>query len=352
MCPNLEIFVMDWPMGMAFRPIAYALCTYCVKSLRSVRWHVPYEAVPKVIWALDTLQSLQSVYIEVAAPVTETIHLSSAADLQLELKNLQQLSLQGHFQDLLEQITGWSLPSLHSVSFNFLATNDLPDIMEFLTHHGSELTFLDLHCEPTPNTAAILDLCPFLTTFTFNADGLPSTPGAVSPSDVVTLVNRPHQNITQIGCHGLLQAFGAVSRKDDIQTHRIQTKNETNIAALTKANFPNLKKVRVLSRPLLRKLEKSDGPEEEYLERWDRWWTRFAGMRVRLEDCTGALLGTLPQVRTDEGSSEEESEDEGDENIGGPRLSHGVVSELRQLLEECWKMSEEREEFSLPEVGW
>jgi len=345
--------VVDWPMWTAFGPVADALCTYCAESLRSVHWHVACEALPKVIWSLDTLQSLRSVHIEIETPITETLHLGSAADLHLTLSNLEQLSLRGHFQDFLEQITGWSLPSLRSVSLDFLATNDLPDIMEFLTQHGSQLTFLDLNCVCTLNTTAILDLCPFLAVFTFNADWYLSTPGDDPSPDTVALVNRPHQNITQIGCHGLLEAFGVGYGTSEIRTHLIQRTNEKNIAALTKVNFPNLKTVRVLSRPLLRALERTDGPIAGCLQRWDKWWDQFSRMGVRLEDCTGALLGTLPQVDMEEDSDEEELEsDDGNEEEeildGPPRLREGTVNELRQLLEECRKMSEDREEPMLP----
>lgn len=366
MCPNLEIFVLDWPIWSAFGPVVDALCTYCAKSLRSVHWHVPCEALPKVIWSLDSLKSLRSACIEIDAPATETLHLGSAADLHLKLENLEQLSLRGHFQDFLEQVSGWSLPSLRSLSFDFLGTNDIPDIMAFLTQHGSELTFLDLNCIAPLKTAAILDLCPFLTTFAFNADSfLPKSDASESASNAAAaaLVNRPHQNITRIGCHGLLDAFGVGYGSGQPRTQFIWI-NEKNVAALTKTNFPNLKIVRVLSRTLLRALEKSDGPDAGYLQRWDRWWAKFSAMGVRLEDCTGALLGTLPQMdiegeeHEDDGSDSDEENDSDDyeveeEVIEGPRLGEGTVNELRQLLEECWKMTEQREEsINLPRVSW
>ena len=213
----------------------------------------------------------------------------------------------------------------------------------------------------TLDIVAIMDLCPFLTTFTFNADWYLSNPENHPPSDVVALVNRPHQNITQIGCHGLLDAFGVGYGTSKVCTYLIQRTNEKNMAALTKANFPNLKKVRVLSRPLLRTLEKNDGPEQECLQRWDRWWSQFSRMGIRLEDCTGALLGTLPQVEMEEDDEEDEGDD-GDDETGSedeeeteerpPRLREGTVNELRQFLEECWQMSEEREDLNLPQVGW
>jgi len=353
-------------MSTTFGPIADALRTYCAKSLRSVHWHVPSEALPKVIWALDSLKYLHSAHIEIEAPTSETLHLGSASNLQLNLKNLQQLSLRGSCQEFLEQATGWSLPALRSVSFDFVSSrDDLPDIMEFLKEHGTELRFLDLNCVSTLYPAAILDLCPFLETFTFNFDWRLPVTGDDSMADIATLVNRPHQNITEIGCHGLLYAFGVgyaavYGNVDPLRTHLIRRTNEKNVAALTKANFPNLKRVRVLSRTLLRALEKNDGPEETCIERWERWWAHFSGMGMRFEDCTGAFLGILPEPQED---SEEEDEDEenreediesedGEELVKGPRLDEGTVSELRQLLEECRKMSADREEYNLPPFSW
>jgi len=158
----------------------------------------------------------------------------------------------------------------------------------------------------------------------------------------------------------LLDAFGVGYGTSKVLTHLIQRTNEKNMAALTKANFPNLKKVRVLSRPLLENLDKNDGPEQECLQRWDRWWTQFSRMGVRLEDCTGALLGTLPQVDMEEedeeydnDTDEETGSEDGEGREGGPpRLREGTVNELRQLLEECWQMSEEREDLDLPLVSW
>lgn len=347
--------MIDWPMRIGFGPVADALCTYCAKTLRSVHWHIPCENLPKVIWSLDTLQALRSVHITIQAPATETVHLGSATNLHLTLKNVEQLSLRGHLQEFVEQITGWSLPSLRGFSLDSFVTNDLPDVMDFLMQHGSNLIFLDLNC-PQFDTPAILDVCPLLTTFTFNADGLPDAPGRDANAEV--LVNRPHQHIARIGCHGLHDAFGVGFDDRLTESHRFA--NEKNMAALTKSNFPKLEQVRVLSRSLLKALERIDGPDAECMPRWDRWWAQFYGMGVRLEDCTGALLGTLPEVERvgDEGDDSSDSEadesDGQDEEMleGQPRLRQGTLNELRELLEECWKMSETREEPSFPQLNW
>ncbi|KAF7971329.1 hypothetical protein HWV62_21420 [Athelia sp. TMB] len=360
MCPNLEIFIVDWPMSSAFGPIVDALCKSCVKSLRSVYWHVPAETLPKVIWALDRLPALCAVHIEFDAPKSETLHLGAAANLDLKLPNLEQLSVTGSCQDFLEQAADWHLPALHSLSFDFgMHMNDIPDLETFLTHHGAALTFLDLHCMPTLDIAALLGLCPLLTSFAFNADWVLPSMDEDSTSDEVKIVNVPHQNIAQIGLHGLMEAFGVGFGTDELRVHLFQRMNEKNIGALTRANFPALKKVRALSRPLLRALDDNDGPHPSCMPRWDKWWAQFSGMGVRLEDCTGALLGTLPELvdessfedeeeYTDSEDEEEEVEDLLDENGGPARLKPETLSELRQLLEECWKMSEEREEPVFP----
>ena len=353
-CPNLEIFIINWPMGNAFGPIADALCRYCAKSLKTVHWHILNESLPKVIWALDSLKSLQAVHIEINMPTENEneSNLGAASGLNLNLRHLTQLSLRGFCQEFIEQATGWSLPLLRSFSFDFDANtnkDDLPDITDFLTHHGTELIFLDLNCIPTLDTATILDLCPFLTTFTFNPDWFLPQSNPDSLSDTVTIVNRPHQSIIEIGCHGLLSAFGVgiASNMDSFRLHLLQRTNEKNIAALTKANFPALKKVRALSRLLLTNLETSNGPAADCYERWDKWWNQFSQVRVRLEDCTGAELGTLPApLHSEEEDDEDDEDDESEEEEPkGAHLSKGALSELRDLLEECRKMSAEREEL-------
>jgi hypothetical protein len=53
-----------------------------------------------------------------------------------------------------------------------------------------------------------------------------------------------------------------------------------------------------------------------------------------------------------EDEEESESDEEEEELIVGPRLGEGTVNELRQLLEECWKMAEQREELNLLQVSW
>ena len=86
--------------------------------------------------------------------------------------------------------------------------------------------------------------------------------------------------------------------------------NDYNFSAISKTNFPKLKLVRVLESTVLNDLNKNNGPAEGVCyERWERWWEQCAGQGIRLEDCTGSLLGTLPG--TDEDSADEDgSEDE------------------------------------------
>lgn len=361
-CPNLEIFIVDWPMGSAFGVIADALCTHARRSLSAVSWYAPAEALPKVIWALDSLPILQSIHLNVQAPQDETIHLGAAEDICLSLPSLQQISLHGFFQEFLEQATGWNLPSLRSLSFDFgNHRHDIPDLLEFLLRHGSELTFLDLNCIPTLDVAKILDICPALTTFTFNADWRLPVPDT-GDGTASLIANCPHENITHIGCHGLLYAFGvgyaaAYASADPLRNHLITRTNERNFASLTRANFPALKCVRALSRTLLRDLNAADGPDEKAYPRWEKWWEQCARQRIRFEDCTGAELGNLPQdEESDESDEEEDDEEEEEEESGeweeGPGMG-GQVGELRQLLEECRKMSADREEpMFTSDMGW
>ena len=111
------------------------------------------------------------------------------------------------------------------------------------------------------------------------------------------LNNSPHPSITTIGVHHLLYAFGVgyAAKSERFKTEYIQRSNDLNFAALNKHNFPKLQRVRVLSRALLRALKSNNGPSQLGLSRWEKWWDQCAQQEIRLEDCTGGLLGTLPQ---------------------------------------------------------
>ncbi|KAG6811182.1 hypothetical protein H0H92_008622 [Tricholoma furcatifolium] len=382
-CPNLEIFIVDVPMGETFGPVADTLATYTLKSLRTVHWNVSCELLPKVIWALDSLPSIIVAQIDFDSKShedLENVPLGSASDLQISLPHLQQLSLRGLFSQFLEEATGWTFPSLQCLSLDSINhRTDIPDVSAFLAAHGSELTFLDLNCIPTLDVPEILDLCPKLLSFSFNADWRLQPPDEAMPADgsltvhmatneaMSTLVYTPHPNIEVIGIHGLMYAFGVgyaaqYAAEDPLRAHVIGRSNDLNIAALNKTNFPRLHTVRALSRAMLSDLNDADGPSEEGgMERYDKWWDMLTAQGIRLEDCTGALLGTLPKdedvepededagsdddmYEEDEGSDgdlEEEEEIER-ELIPQWRAGHGIA-ELRDLLDQCRMMELTRE---------
>ena len=81
---------------------------------------------------------------------------------------------------------------------------DSPDIVAFLTTHGLNLVVLDLNLnvDPPVDVPTILDICPALTTFTFNADWRVNPTGAVS-----NVTKRPHPHISTIGLHGLSYTY-------------------------------------------------------------------------------------------------------------------------------------------------
>lgn len=393
-CPNLEIFIVDVPMGETFGPVADGLSRYALKSLRTVHWNVSCELLPKVIWALDSLPSIICAHIDFESKPdedSETVPLGAASDLHISLPHLQQLTLSGFFGQFLEEATGWSIPALRCVSFDCRNhRTDQPDAIGFLTPHGSKLTFLDLNCIPPLDVPTILDLCPSLTTFSFNADWRLQPPGeeVEAPRSLTiahatnvpmsTLVVTPHQNIMTIGLHGLMYAFGvgyaaSMAQLDPLSSHIIRRSNDLNIAALNRVNFPKLQTVRALSRAMLNDLNEADGPSETEggVKRYDMWWEMLTRNGIRLEDCTGALLGTLPMddddeddddddddeseyVSAEEFDDDEEDEEEGEEDDGEeeeweldippvPELGGPQVAELRQLLAECRAMAETRE---------
>ncbi|KAI6104143.1 hypothetical protein F5141DRAFT_1029674 [Pisolithus sp. B1] len=370
--PNLEIFIVDWPMSTAFGAIADTLGTYC-HNLRTVHWHVPCEFISKVIWALESLPNLISVHLtfDPALKEPDTITLGSAESVRLILPHLQQLFLKGFCQDFMEQAAGWTLPMLNSFSFDFGAnTLNVPDVVGFLAQHGATLLFLDLNCVPALDVRTILALCPILTAFCFNLDWKITSPErSASPThddtfnttldDVdlapISLTNRPHEHIQHIGLHGCIYAFGvgyasAYLTADPLRTLLVQRSNDANFRALSPASFPRLERVRILSPLLLQDLNDENGPRAgECFERWESWWDACESMGVRLEDCSTGLLGTLPPEPVEEpDGSDEEEEDEYEYHTGDEeeRTSARVsnVAELRELLEECRKMSAEAEQ--------
>ena len=109
---------------------------------------------------------------------------------------------------LLKQLGGWDLPSLHTFSLqNGSSIHDSPDVENFVKHHRLNLVLLDLDLKTDVNIPFILDLCPNLQNFIFNADW-----------HIEPIVNQPHQ-LTTIGLHGLCYSFGVGTRYSLATTH-------------------------------------------------------------------------------------------------------------------------------------
>ncbi|KAJ7654671.1 hypothetical protein DFH06DRAFT_1282412 [Mycena polygramma] len=369
-CPNLEIFIIDWPLTVStFGPIADALATFTSKSLRTLHVNVPTSALPKVIWALDSLPRIFAAHIELELCTaaeelanSDHTHLGAAGDISLRLPHLQQLSLQGQIQEFVEQATGWTLPALRHVSLNCGTRRvDLPDTLAFLAMHGAPLLFLDLYSTPAMPLQRILAACPALTTLAFNADWRLVRADDDDDDDEPPLA---HERLSSVGLHGLAYAFGvgfaaAHAHGDPLPALLVTSANDCALAALcVRESFPALRRVRVLSRSLLGELDRANGPAEEGggMARWERWWEACNRAGVRLEDCTGALLGELPQ---DPPESESEEEDEDEEDNGDyeqetgewriavpPMDSEGGthINELRRLLDECRAMEAGRDD--------
>ncbi|KAI0702523.1 hypothetical protein BC835DRAFT_1263745 [Cytidiella melzeri] len=344
-CRYLQTFIFEWPLQRSFTPIADALCHYCRRTLHTLHISIPSAELAKLIWTLDSLQKLVSLHVEIGERHTEENHLGSASDINLKLPKLQQLSLRGFFTDFIEEATEWEFPRLNSLTLDFINYRDeLPDIEAFFNNHGSQLIYLDINCIPPLNLPPVLDLCPSLSSFSFNPDWhLPRD--ETIPYEASQLVRVPHHGIVTIGLHQLLYAFGVgyaaqYSKVDAISTRYIRSSNDTNFAALTKRNFPNLKTIRLLSRTLLRDLEMANGPDEVCYERWERWWSQCAGQGIRLEDCTGAELGYLPpQEASTEAGSELDDEGEEEEDSVLDALQYDPIAQVRALRMRCQQVS-------------
>ncbi|KAI0305219.1 hypothetical protein B0F90DRAFT_1625294 [Multifurca ochricompacta] len=353
-CPNLELFTVEWTITPSFPAIADSLVCFSAKSLRSVQWKIGPDCLAGLIWALDALPSLYpypliSKSIDVSDPTFEDTSplLGTASHISLTLSCLQQLTVRGLSQEFIEQATGWTFPVLQSFTLDFAAHRDnLPDITEFLKHHGAQLTFLDLNTIPALDLPGILAACPMLTSFSFNPDWRLSFHAESNDDGLATLMREPHSRITHLGLHQLLHAFlppsqgtnGAPgSSLPQVATMLLQRTNDLTFSQLTRKMFPALKVVRLLNRTLLAGLERQDGPEDEGYARWERWEAQCETEGVRLEDCTGALLGDLPLDSEDEWEEDSEHEYEMKEQESGLRPSN--VKELRDLLDEIRRMS-------------
>jgi hypothetical protein len=241
LCPNLEILIIEERICNTFDLMVDSLFTHCSKSLQTVHWIVPFQAFPKVIWALEFLPSLTSVYLEFYSPTREDyLVAASDSDGLLDLPNLVQLSLRRDVRELMNRACRWKMPSLKSFSLDCgYYVYDEPDIIQFLIHHGSKLTFLDIYSFHN-NVTKILDLCPLLQTLTFNADS-PLTTSHDEDSEENpdgTGYRLIHQNMTHIGLHGLQSAFNVRS----VTTFDV-SRRETN-----HRNFNSLTRHRLISR--------------------------------------------------------------------------------------------------------
>ncbi|TCD61749.1 hypothetical protein EIP91_007975 [Steccherinum ochraceum] len=285
---------------------------------------------------LDILSGLEALYLEFSGTPKETATLGAASGLVLTFKRLHTLSVRGFFTDFLEEAMSWQLPMLESLAVDFLGyRTDTPDILAFVEVHGARLTFLDIMSISSLDVASILYNCPQLTTFCFNPDWS-LLPEPVFLGDGSQLVRYPHPNITTIGCHQLQYAFGVgfaatYASRDPLSAHLIRKANDFNFAALNKRNFPKLQRIRILNKMLLRDLEKADGPDPSCYERWERWWDQCAGQKIRLEDCTGAVLGTLPEKEV------EETEDGSYVSSDAPVKDTFTV--IRELMLECRRLT-------------
>ena len=148
----------------------------------------------------STRYYLVTVHIDMPSD-QECTMLGSASDLPLRLSNLQQLSLRGFIREFLEQSVRWQMPSPRVFSIDFgISQYESPDVVVFLTTHGLNLVVLDLKSERRSHVDAptILDICPALTTFTFNADWRINRTCSVS-----NITKRPYPHTTTIVFHGL-----------------------------------------------------------------------------------------------------------------------------------------------------
>lgn len=304
--PNLQIFIVDPPIGPSFSNVADAVRTYA-RSLKSLQWKIPYEIQSKIVPAIVCMQDLVALEIHLSHPVTESEGTLPGirALVDISFPHLRELNVCGAVQDLVEHIGSWHMPQLCSLKIDFkYSRDDFPDIVEALATYGPQLRTLDINsiANAPMDVPSVLSICPNLTTFCFNLDW--QLEG--------NLIARVHQNIENIGLHGLRHAFGVgyaseLAEINPFEAIIMRRRNDINFDSLVKKSFPRLCLIRVLDPGLLHDLNKNNGPAEGVCYgRWEKWWEHCTSQRIRLEDCTGSFLGTLPE----KDESESESEDD------------------------------------------
>lgn len=299
-CPNVELFIIERQLGSSLGPIMDALVRHASGSVHTIYLNIAGESVSNLILGLSALPRIISAHINVETSDSLT---NEAAYPGQGLPYLQQILLRGYVATLLKQLGRWDLPLLCSLSLESCTSiHNPPDVEGFLRRHGTNLVLLDL--KTYVNVPLILDLCPNLHTFIFNADW------RIEPHNGVasTIVNQPHQQLITVGLHGLWYSFGVGTRYLQATTDSafdVAYSNDLNMAALNKHNFPKLRRIRAVNQYMLEDLKKSNGPstENDGYNRWCRWRLTCKDAGIRLEDCTSQLLGG-------EEDSDEEAEDE------------------------------------------
>lgn len=299
-CPNLQILMVDPQINpVSFLSVADILRTNCANTIKMIQWKMAYTSQAKIVPATIGLRNLEALQIEINYPSEEPSATLPGIRkiMDISFPHLRQLQLRGAIQDFVDQVATWEMPKLKELTLDFKACrHDFPDVLEVIVPHAIQLEVLNLNSIPTLDVPAILNMCPNLVTFCFNLDW--QLEG--------NLIQRAHSKITNIGLYGLRHAFGVgfageVAQVNPFEAIIMRRRNDVNFVAINKSNFPNLGLIRVLDTGLLNDLHKNDGPAAGVCyDRWERWWEQCVSQRVRLEDCVGNLLGTLPQKDDDD----------------------------------------------------
>ncbi|KAG7095042.1 hypothetical protein E1B28_005832 [Marasmius oreades] len=419
--PSLQSLIIDshppfslFPSPSAFTSLAQALTSTPVrKTLHTLHIHaVPYESLSHLILTFDSLRrNLVVAHVHISPPKgEEDVKLGASGGLHVVLSKLRQLSLSGRFGALMDQMIcgDWDFAELRALSVDVGSGRvEMPDLVCFLCGGstvtaggesaggvsagdgdnmwegiGKNLWLLDIQAsalQPELNIPKILDTCTQLRTFGFNADWRFPIPGNHPPGhnqqqeqsvSQITLPGAPHHHIHTIILHGLNYAFNSGLTTPNggggFMAHYVRRSNDMNFAALTKEQFPALKRVRVGNGKVLQELEKNGGPTSgsagaepaaapssgngigEWatvfsqataalnhpsstnpygagggMDRWERWYDQCVALGVRLEDCTGDVLGELPPPLGDD----EETDSDWDSEEGSYETEEEEVAE-------------------------
>lgn len=298
--PNIRILMMgSYPeSGLEFASDSRLLATICdLTSLKHLSVYYNFKSVADVSRLLTSLPGLVSFstyqWIE---PPADQVH---TADYKVELPSLETLRMIGGASQLVDCLNNCSLPKLKRLNINFsprspngLFGSSIPLADSFAM---ATIQTLDLSGWPSPNfsldMSEIFGIFPNLIEFAFIIEW--EVRGSLS-----------HETLSRIGFYGgaTLFDFGSETGIPPYVKRKLRSalgvsSAITNLNAMSKANFPRLSSVQLLSPEELHYFLSRGGTsalDESRSTAWLEWRKEASENSVLVLDCTGNEFGVKP----------------------------------------------------------